>query len=163
MLSSPTTSWRSIEARPELSASDCPKPMRCPVVVQRYLCSRPGPHTSRRGWSPASDLRSLIDFRSRKIIKAGAQELATVEWLCDTKALLREETRGAAGNTPCSNDFGSGEAGAVKPRTVTKSLAFLRPGWRNWQTQRTQNPPGFGPWGFDSPSRHQLQPITSLQ
>src|SRR6476661_7460964 len=29
------------------------------------------------------------------------------------------------------------------------------PGWRNWQTQRTQNPPGFGPWGFDSPSRHQ--------
>ena len=28
------------------------------------------------------------------------------------------------------------------------------PGWRNWQTQRTQNPPGFGPWGFDSPSRH---------
>ena len=30
------------------------------------------------------------------------------------------------------------------------------PGWRNWQTQRTQNPPGFGPWGFDSPSRHQV-------
>jgi hypothetical protein len=29
-----------------------------------------------------------------------------------------------------------------------------KPGWRNWQTQRTQNPPGFGPWGFDSPSRH---------
>ena len=29
------------------------------------------------------------------------------------------------------------------------------PGWRNRQTQRTQNPPGFGPWGFDSPSRHQ--------
>jgi hypothetical protein len=30
-----------------------------------------------------------------------------------------------------------------------------KPGWRNWQTQRTQNPPGFGPWGFDPPSRHQ--------
>ena len=30
-----------------------------------------------------------------------------------------------------------------------------QPGWRNWQTQRTQNPPGFGPWGFDPPSRHQ--------
>src|SRR5882672_3497812 len=28
-------------------------------------------------------------------------------------------------------------------------------GWRNWQTQRTQNPPTFGSWGFDSPSRHQ--------
>ena len=28
------------------------------------------------------------------------------------------------------------------------------PGWRNWQTQRTQNPPIFGSWGFDSPSRH---------
>jgi len=22
--------------------------------------------------------------------------------------------------------------------------------------KRTQNPPGFGPWGFDSPSRHHL-------
>jgi hypothetical protein len=32
------------------------------------------------------------------------------------------------------------------------------PGWRNWQTQRTQNPPTFGSWGFDSPSRHQLTP-----
>jgi len=28
--------------------------------------------------------------------------------------------------------------------------------WR--KTQRTQNPPGFGPWGFDSPSRHQHSP-----
>jgi hypothetical protein len=30
-----------------------------------------------------------------------------------------------------------------------------QPGWRNWQTQRTQNPPIFGSWGFDPPSRHQ--------
>src|ERR1035438_8834728 len=38
------------------------------------------------------------------------------------------------------------------------------PGWRNWQTQRTQNPPGFGPWGFDSPSRHQhLQATDSIR
>ena len=34
-------------------------------------------------------------------------------------------------------------------------LERFTPGWRNWQTQRTQNPPDFGPWGFDSPSRHQ--------
>ena len=32
-----------------------------------------------------------------------------------------------------------------------------RPGWRNWQTQRTQNPPSFGSWGFDPPSRHQTK------
>src|ERR1700733_9782720 len=32
------------------------------------------------------------------------------------------------------------------------------PGWRNWQTQRTQNPPTFGSWGFDSPSRHHDPP-----
>src|ERR1700678_1346767 len=37
-------------------------------------------------------------------------------------------------------------------RTVVHFI--IEPGWRNWQTQRTQNPPGFGPWGFDSPSRH---------
>ena len=28
------------------------------------------------------------------------------------------------------------------------------PGWRNWQTQRTQNPPIARSWGFDPPSRH---------
>src|SRR5256885_1465863 len=33
-------------------------------------------------------------------------------------------------------------------------LERFKPGWRNWQTQRTQNPPTFGSWGFDSPSRH---------
>ena len=40
---------------------------------------------------------------------------------------------------------------SLVPSSIYPSL----PGWRNWQTQRTQNPPGFGPWGFDSPSRHQ--------
>ena len=28
------------------------------------------------------------------------------------------------------------------------------PGWWNWQTQRTQNPPTARSWGFDPPSRH---------
>ncbi len=32
---------------------------------------------------------------------------------------------------------------------------FFWLGWRNRQTQRTQNPPGAIPWGFDSPSEHQ--------
>ena len=31
----------------------------------------------------------------------------------------------------------------------------VAPGWRNWQTQRTQNPPRATSWGFDPPSRHQ--------
>jgi hypothetical protein len=34
-------------------------------------------------------------------------------------------------------------------------LSRAGPGWRNWQTQRTQNPPRATSWGFDSPSRHQ--------
>ena len=46
----------------------------------------------------------------------------------------------------------------LQSRTLSINLTSLllnsQPGWRNWQTQRTQNPPGFGPWGFDSPSRH---------
>src|SRR5271167_4197093 len=37
---------------------------------------------------------------------------------------------------------------------VLCSINYLLSGiYRN--TKRTQNPPGFGPWGFDSPSRHQ--------
>jgi hypothetical protein len=36
------------------------------------------------------------------------------------------------------------------------------PGWRNWQTQRTQNPSEAIPWGFDSPSRHHLSSLVSL-
>src|SRR5665213_4086158 len=31
---------------------------------------------------------------------------------------------------------------------------LIAPGWRNWQTQRTQNPPRATSWGFDPPSRH---------
>ena len=38
----------------------------------------------------------------------------------------------------------------------TESIYISEPGWRNWQTQRTQNPPIARSWGFDSPSRHQL-------
>jgi hypothetical protein len=36
-------------------------------------------------------------------------------------------------------------------RDAMPAFFDLLRGWRNWQTQRTQNPPGFGPWGFDSP------------
>ena len=44
----------------------------------------------------------------------------------------------------------------VRPLGVRVKLAVRpSPGWRNWQTQRTQNPPIFGSWGFDPPSRHQ--------
>ena len=38
----------------------------------------------------------------------------------------------------------------------------FQPGWRNWQTQRTQNPPRATSWGFDPPSRHQLFPPESF-
>src|ERR1700742_2260567 len=34
-------------------------------------------------------------------------------------------------------------------------ISLPMPGWRNWQTQRTQNPPRATSWGFDPPSRHQ--------
>jgi hypothetical protein len=50
--------------------------------------------------------------------------------------------------------------GVPDDKTDPRELSFnikdfpSRPGWRNWQTQRTQNPPTFGSWGFDSPSRH---------
>ena len=55
-------------------------------------------------------------------------------------------------------------AEVVKCEISCKSRHFHEvPGWRNWQTQRTQNPPTFGSWGFDSPSRHQqLTPSTGL-
>ena len=45
-------------------------------------------------------------------------------------------------------------------RLCNTEFALLLPGWRNWQTQRTQNPPTARSWGFDSPSRHQgSQPL----
>jgi hypothetical protein len=50
----------------------------------------------------------------------------------------------------------------TEPLTDRKIKHFHEaPGWRNWQTQRTQNPPTFGSWGFDSPSRHQHQSMKS--
>src|SRR6266853_4311049 len=33
---------------------------------------------------------------------------------------------------------------------------MMTPGWRNWQTRRTQNPVGATPCGFDSRPRHFL-------
>src|SRR5271166_3190832 len=36
-------------------------------------------------------------------------------------------------------------------RCAILSLPSLRPGWRNWQTQRTQNPPRFTPRGGSTP------------
>jgi hypothetical protein len=37
-------------------------------------------------------------------------------------------------------------------------ISILKPGWRNWQTQRTQNPPRFTPRGGSTPP-----PGTSLR
>ncbi len=46
--------------------------------------------------------------------------------------------------------------GAPRPRHPVRITP--EPGWRNWQTQRTQNPPRATSWGFDPPSRHHQQP-----
>src|ERR1700733_8001415 len=39
--------------------------------------------------------------------------------------------------------------------SIKLSGELVAPGWRNWQTQRTQNPPRATSWGFDPPSRLQ--------
>src|SRR5437868_15033503 len=70
--------------------------------------------------------------------------LQQCEALCDTGAE-------AVTNPEPKRDVSS--AGAL-------GWPYLMPGWRNWQTQRTQNPPDFGPWGFDPPSRHHLHKQT---
>src|ERR1700733_2187332 len=41
--------------------------------------------------------------------------------------------------------------------SIKLSGELVAPGWRNWQTQRTQNPPRATSWGFDPPSRHHLK------
>src|ERR1700678_2396336 len=51
----------------------------------------------------------------------------------------------------CGED--SQSAVRIEEPLLTKLID--RPGWRNWQTQRTQNPPRATSWGFDPPSRHQ--------
>jgi hypothetical protein len=46
---------------------------------------------------------------------------------------------------------------AQPPRLVTLAPGFPAPGWRNWQTRRSQKPLGASPWGFDPPSRHHFK------
>src|ERR1700683_4025805 len=48
-----------------------------------------------------------------------------------------------------------------EPDTAARSRRPSEPGWRNWQTQRTQNPPIARSWGFDPPSRHQDKNVYS--
>ena len=43
-----------------------------------------------------------------------------------------------------------GDEGIVLNMLITSRLP-IRPGWRNWQTQRTQNPPRFTPRGGSTP------------
>jgi hypothetical protein len=50
-------------------------------------------------------------------------------------------------------------ANKIKAMRYFGSGPLPRPGWRNWQTQRTQNPPIARSWGFDPPSRHQTSHI----
>ena len=40
-------------------------------------------------------------------------------------------------------------------REPSRCAPDTKPGWRNWQTQKTQNLPVARPWGFDSLSGHQ--------
>ena len=63
----------------------------------------------------------------------------------------------ATGTLPCETDDGLDEPPSRRNSgdSAVQVVLVNKPGWRNWQTQRTQNPPGFGPWGFDPPSRHQ--------
>ena len=76
--------------------------------------------------------RSFHPPRSSSSIHTGCWRLALA--LCNTYRLL------AARTCPVRYFLGSHPS--------------HKPGWRNWQTQRTQNPPIARSWGFDPPSRH---------
>src|ERR1700754_4400370 len=67
-------------------------------------------------------------------------------WVCTKHALTSELTRWSRWL----------DASLTRPNISNdKSVAYKDwPGWRNWQTQRTQNPPRATSWGFDPPSRH---------
>ncbi len=41
------------------------------------------------------------------------------------------------------------------------SLSSFKPGWRNWQTQRTQNPPRFTPRGGSTPPPGTIRALES--
>jgi hypothetical protein len=45
----------------------------------------------------------------------------------------------------------------LRRRPATLSCGLPKPGWRNWQTRRSQKPLSASSWGFDPPSRHQLR------
>src|SRR5689334_10648864 len=94
-------------------------------------------------------------------------------WFSEQQGLLRGKDTAWSGEPGNPQVLGSGDRGrptnpwrmmASNAQSIAKNVltcvcffSFLEePGWRNWQTQRTQNPPTFGSWGFDSPSRHQL-------
>src|SRR5229473_219588 len=53
--------------------------------------------------------------------------------------------------------------GLAESRTRdTCAILDASPGWRNWQTRRTQNPVAARPCRFDSYARHQHFPVTKF-
>ena len=61
----------------------------------------------------------------------------------------------AARPRPCETEKAAGKPSPARNSELNATLQTGQPGWRNWQTQRTQNPPRATSWGFDPPSRHQ--------
>ena len=59
-----------------------------------------------------------------------------------------------------------GECGIERHRPLVLEEAYTNqmnrgvPGWRNWQTRRTQNPVLAREWEFDPPSGHQERATT---
>ena len=64
----------------------------------------------------------------------------------------------AARPRPCETEKAAGKPSPARNSGLNATLQTGQPGWRNWQTQRTQNPPTARSWGFDPPSRHQDKP-----
>jgi hypothetical protein len=115
------------------------------------------------------DLRTVQELMGHKTIQmtcryaplAPQHRLAAVQRLCDTEMVANE------GATKTATAAFSSEMECSKATTsrLNRCTCSAAPGWRNWQTQRTQNPPRATSWGFDPPSRHQdkTHKMNSLQ
>jgi hypothetical protein len=109
------------------------------------------------------DIRTAQELMGHKTIQvtlryahlAPQHQLEAVQRLCDTGLVLGGSTDT---RTTGTNGSESSTTSMARPTELNPLSSLVRqyskPGWRNWQTQRTQNPPRATAWGFDPPSRH---------
>ena len=122
---------------------------RCWIVAVR---AQPG--SERKGWGETRIRAARIRVRRRIIVRAPHSRAYAFPTNDAQAGRWKHRSTGSSleytGSERVSADLITPQDSSLQPRIGSYFHPFTSPGWRNWQTQRTQNPsPSKGVWVRD--------------